>query len=289
MTNAWQETIIKSNRGQNLYCRYYYAGESAANILYIQTPLASVSGMLQQVYVPLAHHGYNVFAIDFSGVGKSSGTSDCFSVRQLVRDINLAIAFISKKNDRSIFLYASTGIGGIIGQYYASRSTKITALTQYGVFLPGDLSPMKIPSFFAHGLLVVTKYLSKIVPRLSVKLPPPKYTGKNAKLENAFYSRLKKENPDIFRVRIGWALMMLEIMSGRRENSRWQPLCPTLVIKPLHDRYYPADFIDRYYDRLSCKKELYSVDDIHSSYYFHAAEICAQVSDWFRLYQGISP
>ena len=198
--NTWKETIINSKRGQHLYCRYCFSGSEASNILYIQTPLASVSGMLQKVYEPLADHGYNVFAIDFSGVGKSSASNGGFSARQLIQDINLAIAYISKKNDRPIYLYASTGIGGIIGQYYASRSDKIAALAQYGVFLPGNLAPMRIPSFLAPVLLQIARCLAKIAPGLTIKLLPPKYTGKNARMEDVFYQRLQKETPDVFNV-----------------------------------------------------------------------------------------
>ena len=78
---TWQEAFIKSKHGQHLYCRYYYAGNTAANILYIQTPLTSVSGMLQNVYEPLVGYGYNVFAIDFSGVGKSPEAERGFSAK----------------------------------------------------------------------------------------------------------------------------------------------------------------------------------------------------------------
>ena len=284
MINPWQDTIINSKRGQRLYCRYYYSGSEATNILYLQTPLTSVSGMLRKVYEPLADYGYNVFAIDFSGVGKSSASNGGFSARQLIQDINLAIAYISKKNDRPIYLYASTGIGGIIGQYYASRSDKIAALAQYGVFLPGNLAPMRIPSFLAPVLLQIARCLAKIAPSLTIKLPPPKYTGKNARLEDAFDRRLQKETPKIFTVTISWVFMLLEIISARSRNADCQPPCPTLIIKPLHDRYFSADYIDRYYDRLRCEKRIYSIDDVHSSYYFHTEDICTQVSDWFASY-----
>lgn len=280
----WEDIAIKNKQGQNLYCRYFCSSVNLGNIIYIQTPLVSVSGISQKVYEPLSDAGYNIYAFDLSSIGKSEGRIETFSTNQIVNDVDTMIDYILSVSNKPIFLYASTGIGGILGQYFVSKSNRICAFAQYGVGVFQDLLPIKIPLWFANILFAIVKILVRLFPKLSIKIPPPTYKGKNKKMEDEFYDELVKESPNIFYTNINWIATLLEMFLAKDSSLKTQPKCPTLVFKPLHDRYFSSAYFDKYFKTLTCEKKLYSIDDVHSSYYFHAEEICRQVSEWFFLH-----
>lgn len=277
----WKETVIKNKQEKNLHCRYFYSSYSVANILYIQTPLISVSGISQKVYEPLSDIGYNIYAIDLSGIGKSEGAVETFSTSRIIDDINAVLDYIALFSDKRIFLYASTGIGGICGQYFVSKSNRIFAFAQYGVGIFQDLSPMKIPLWLASIFFAIVKALAKVAPKISIRIPPPTYKGKNKKMDDWFYDELVKETPKLYYANINWIATLLEMFLDKDSGLKNRPNCPTLVFKTLHDRYFSSTYFDEYFMSLTCEKKLYTIDDVHNSYYFHAKEICEQVSKWF--------
>lgn len=277
----WTETAIANRYGEKMYCRCFFNGFNAANILYLQTPLVSVSGMLQTVYEPLATQDFNVYAIDLAGIGKSTGNISDFSLDKMVSDIDCAIDYIRSKSNAPIFLYASTGIGGICGQYFVSQSNRVAAFAQFGVGIFRDLSPMKFPLAIAQIGYKLVKLFAPITPNLSVKLMPPKYVGKDKEIDDGFYQSIIKEYPNFFSANIKWVSAFMEMFLSPSSSLKMFPQCPTLVIKTLHDRYFPAIYFDKYYDSLTCKKKLYTIDGIHNSYYFNSNEICKKVVEWF--------
>lgn len=278
----WTETTILNQYREKLYCRCFFAGPTLSNILYLQTPLVSVSGMLQTVYEPFATQNFNVYAIDLSGIGKSTGNISNFSLDMMVSDINCAIDYIRSKSGAPIFLYASTGIGGICGQYFVSQSNRITAFAQFGVGIFRDLSPMKFPLVIAQVGYKLMKFLAPIAPSFSIKLPPPKYMGIGKEIDDDFYQSISKEYPNFFSANINWVLALLEMFVSPKSSLQKPPQCPTLVIKTLHDRFFPPAYFDDYFNSLTCKKKLYTINGVHNSYYYNAKEICVEVSIWFQ-------
>lgn len=280
----WKEIFIKNKSEQNLYCRYFESNPKNPNIIYLQTPVISVSGISEKIYEPLANFGYNIYAIDFTGIGKSEGNINTFSVEQIISDINSIIDYIEKNSEREIFLYASTGIGGICGQYFVSRENRIKAFAQYGVGIFEDLSIMKMPLWAGKTLFKIVKIVSKVFPNLKVKMNPPKYNGKNKKLDDDIYKELLKENPKLFFANIKWIETLMQMFLDKESSLKNPPKCPSLVFKTLHDRYFKESYIDKYYESLKCEKKMYVIDDIHNSYYLYAQEICKEVSEWFLLH-----
>lgn len=277
----WTEITIRNQCGENMYCRHFFNDLAAANILYLQTPLVSVSGMLQAVYEPLITHPFNVYAIDLAGIGKSTGNISEFSLDKMVSDINCAIDYINTKSNAPVFIYASTGIGGICGQYFVSGSSRVAGFAQFGVGIFGDLSPMKFPLVIARLCYKLVKLAAQVVPNFSIKLMPPKYTGIGKEKDDNFYQIMLKEYPNLFLANINWVLAFLGMFLGEKSSLQVPPQCPTLVIKTLHDRYFPTAYFDAYFNNLTCKKKLYTIDSVHNSYYFNAKEICEEVAQWF--------
>ncbi len=61
--------------------------------------------------------------------------------------------------------------------------------------------------------------------------------------------------------------------------------CPTLVFKTTHDRYFKADYFDKYYNHLTCEKKLVEIEDVHNSYLIEPDVFCRQAVEWFKLNQ----
>lgn len=280
-TSIWNEILIPNKRGEQLFCRHYFTSVEAPNVLYIQTPLGSVEGFTQKAYEPLSKYGFNIFAVDLAGIGKSEGSVHKFTAHGVISDLDSCVDYIKENFKGKLYFYGGTGIGGIWGQYYASYSNRVDAFAQYGVGIYEDFSPMGVPLWAAKLGYVMMKFLSKIAPNLRIKMNPPVYHGKNKVEDDHFYEMALRENPQMFKPNISWILALMEVFMAKDSYLKDAPKCPVLVFQTLSDRYFPADYFKRYYDRLTCRKKLYSIDDIHNSYYYRADEVCEQVARWF--------
>ncbi len=280
-THIWNEISIPNKKGQQLFCRYYFTSIDAPNILYIQTPVTSVGGMTKKAYEPLAKYGFNIFAVDLSGIGQSEGSVNEFTALGIISDLDSCVDYIKENFNGKVFFFGGTGIGGIVGQYYASYSNRLDAFAQYGVGIYEDLSPMGFPLWIAKIGYLIVNLLKKITSNLYFEMKPPKYHGKNKEQDDSFYEMALLENPQMFKTNINWLVAVMEISIGKNSYLKGQPKCPVLVFQTLSDRYFPTDYFKRYYDGLTCRKKLYAIDDIHNSYYFRSDEICEQVAKWF--------
>lgn len=281
MNLAWKNILIENQKKQKLFCRHYFKSNESPNILYIQTPITSVSGLIEKAYEPLANYDFNIFAVDLSGIGKSEGVLREFTTKSIISDLDCCVNYIKQNLEGKLFFYAGTGIGGIIGQYYATYSNDIDAFAQYGVGIFQDLSPMRIPLWIAKVGYMMIKLFKKISPNLSIPLNPPKYSGKNKELDDNIYQMMLQDNPKIFHANINWMSTLMEIFIDKDSYLKRQPNCPTLVFQTLSDRYFPASYFEHYFDSLKCDKKIHVINDIHNSYYYRSDECCAQVANWF--------
>lgn len=279
--HMWNEISIPSKKGQQLFCRHYFISIDAPNILYIQTPVASVAGLAKKAYEPLSKYGFNIFAVDLSGIGNSEGSINEFTALGVISDLDSCVDYVKENFSGKLFFFGGTGIGGIMGQYYASYSNRLDAFAQYGVGIYEDLSPIGLPLCIGKMACLMLKLLKKISPSLYFNMTPPKYYGKNKEQDDRLYEMALLENPQMFKANINWLAAFMEILIGKNSYIKGDPKCPVLVFQTLSDRYFSADYFKRYYDKLACSKKLYVIDDIHNSYYFRADEICEQVAKWF--------
>lgn len=285
--NVWQDIYFQKRNGHKLFCHHHFSGYTAPSIIYIQTPLGSVTSFSSKSYTPLENSGFNVFALDPTGIGKSDGEPHEFSLRQLVDDIDALVTYIGNSYSNEIHLFGGTGIGGILGQYYVSQSQRIQSFAQYGVGIHNDPSPLKMPRWMAKASHAMLKKMSRYKPSLNITSSPPKYHGYNKATDDLFYEMMLKDNPDIFSVNIKVLCAILETVLDETSALKNMPSCPTLFFKQNHDRYFPGQYFDRYDMLLTCEHKMYVIDDIHNSHYFRSEEICKEVISWFRAHSNI--
>lgn len=273
-------STIQNKRGIDLYVRELFADEQAANIIFCCTPLVSVDA-LEACYLPLYERGFNIFAIDFAGMGKSSGDASDFFADGIIDDFESLVIYIKSRAPGNIYLFADAGIGGIIGQYYICGKTEIKGFAQFAVGIYRDISALGIPKAVAVICLPLIKMLCKITPKLCLTMKPPKYEGFHAKLDDSFYAKQLEKNKHFFRTSIHFLRVLLEILIGKNSRIKQTASIPTLVFKTTHDRYYPAAYFERYFEALQCDKRLHIVEDVHNSYILYPELFASEVAEWF--------
>lgn len=277
--------MVKNKRGISLHIRELLSDRQAPSIIFCCTPVLSVDD-LEPCYLPLYERGFNVFAIDFAGMGNSLGDASDFTAEGVVDDFESLVSHIKCQATGNIYLFADAGIGGMIGQYYVCGATEIKGFAQFAAGIHRDISALGIPTTAAIICLPFVRMLCKIAPRLRLTMKPPKYQGYNATQDNEFYACRLQENKDFFRVSIHFARVLLEILVGRNSRIRQTPTTPTLVFKTTHDRYFPPDYFDRYFAALECRKKLCVIEDVHNSYILCPEVFATEVASWFFELEG---
>lgn len=271
---------ISNNKGHKIFIDQCFKEENSCNLIFCCTPIDSVVKM-KKCYQPFITYGFNIYAIDFTGIGKSEGDITEFSGNSVIEDFNSCIKYIKNKSNKPIFLFGDTGIGGIFAQYFISTTTEIKAFAQYGVGIHGDVSPLKYSTNMVKMIYPVIKLMANIFSRMKVTMSIPKYNGFNAELDNQFYEDLIKANPTVFKTNIKIIKTLLSFFLEENSSLKIKHQIPTLVFKTTHDRYFHSDYFDKYYNNLICEKKLFTIDDVHNSYYFYADLLAKEVSDWF--------
>lgn len=268
---------VKNSKGNKLFVDQYIIAKDAPNLIFICTPIVSVTDF-QVCYQPFTDYGFNVFAFDFSGVGKSEGNAAAMNKETIYDDFISVVKYIKARSDAPLLVFGNTGTGGIIAQELMHYLEDITAFAQFGVCIYGDLSPFGMPGWIGKPAHKFLNLMSKLFPKKKITFNPPAYHGFHADLDNNFYKEWLQKDPDFFKVNFSFPALLMGIFSGRRElNIK----VPTLVFKTNHDRYFSKAYFDKYYQSLTCPKKLVEIDDVHNSYYFYPELIAKEVSEWF--------
>ncbi|TCK92652.1 pimeloyl-ACP methyl ester carboxylesterase [Natranaerovirga hydrolytica] len=275
MAVKWQESYINDK----IFCNHYFDSKEAPNIIVTHTPIVSTT-VMQPAYVALDQYKVNVFAIDFTGTGKSKGSRGDFSVQSFCNDLDDVVKYIEKHYSDDIHLFGYTGIGGIFAQYYAVGSKKIKTFSQYACARYKDTQSFGIPLPLAKTLLGLMKGITFVKPTAKMSWSPPKYSGYHEELDNGFYEHLTKKYPEAKKAPMKIFMAVFECLLSSKSKLKETVHCPTLVFKTLHDRYFPREYFDTYYEQLSCKKKLVTIDDVHNIYYFKGDVFCKEVVEW---------
>lgn len=271
---------IYNNSGAKLFVDCITSQESRGNVIFCCTPVCSVKEV-RRCYQPIAESGFNVYALDFSGMGESEGDIRNLSTQGICDDFDSVVNYIMTQSNEPIFLFGDTGIGGLIAQYYASYTEQISGFAQFGCAIYKDASPLNISKTMLTVIYPVVSALSQIAPRLNFNFTAPKYSGYHADIDNGFYDKMLKRNPKFFSMNIKLIKAIMDIICSRNSFIRKGITVPTLVFKTMHDRYFPRTYFDGYYEKLNCSKKLIEIDDVHNSYYFYPDIFAAHVVDWF--------
>lgn len=276
MSGVWQEIYI----GDTLFCNNYLSSKDAMNIIVSHTPVFSTT-MIKQVYEPLAGYDVNIFAFDFSGTGKSRGEAKDFSTESVLSDFKMIMSYISANFSDDIHIFGNTGMGGIFAQYYVCSGARAKSFAQFACAIHKDTRPLGYP----YPLVKLIYPVMKAFPDLTITFREPEYSGPGAELDNGVYQEIERLCPDFRKCKMSIVAAMAESIVS--DNSKFMngAGCPTLVFKTLHDRYFPADYFDKYYDALSCEKKLVEVNGVHNSYYLSSSLFCGEAYKWVSLHR----
>lgn len=239
------------NGETGLFCNCHIAEKSAMNVIVTHTPICTTLE-LQAAYAPLAKYGVNVFSFDFAGTGKSGGSDANFSILSIVRDLDRVVDYIEENYSSNIHLYGTAGIGGMFAQCYACSADRIKSFAQFACADYRNTAVLGYPFFAAK----IMSGLLRRLPNFHLTIKPPKYDGYHCEQDNAFYERLLKRNPHVFRTDTKILNAVLECLVSPASPIQNGVRVPTLVFQTLHDRYFPKNYFEHYYSSLSCKKKL---------------------------------
>ncbi|ENJ9655219.1 alpha/beta fold hydrolase [Clostridium botulinum] len=279
-----KDCYLKKKNGDKLYVNVLENNKKVPNIIFIQTPIASVIDS-KDTYLPLSKYGFNVFALDLSGCGKSEGSMEKFSLENVQEDINTCVDFIIKNYNDVIHFYAGHGMGGILAQYYLSGKTPIKSFAQYGVAIPNDLSITKNSTLIKFSYPILS-FVGKLFPELKINFElianMKGYKGKNAERENKWYEELIKKDPKVTKMSIAFITNFFKMFLSKNSMIKNKPQCPVLVFAPKYDRYTDFSYYEKYYNWLKNPKKIYVIDDSHLSFIWHAEELCKVACEWFK-------
>ncbi|SET61197.1 Lysophospholipase, alpha-beta hydrolase superfamily [Natronincola peptidivorans] len=274
--------FIEKQDGKKIFVNIFEKDKKAPNVIYIQTPIASVVE-LKECYYHLSKYGLNVFALDLSGIGKSEGAVKDFDIKTIGEDIDACVEYIKREYNDVIHLFGGTGTGGILAQHYISGDNSLKSFAQFGLAIHKDISPMINP-IVGKAIYLVTPVIKKVIPNLNIKMKPNKFSGKNADKENQWYKEVTKKG--IMDINISVLHTLLKIFISDTSNLKEKPSCPVLVFAPKHDRYFPMSYMEKYYNWLKEPKKIHVIDDAHLSFIWHSEEICEAASKWFLQHSG---
>lgn len=276
---------IERTDGGTLFLNYYIQPEKPyGNIIFCCTPVLSVDEKeTKYCYAPFIDYGYNVFAFGFYGTCNSDGHYSEISHKTIISDFETIVADIRTISDDPIYLFAGTGIGGIIGQCYAATNNPLTAFAQYGQVSYREISFfLKTPKPLTYIAYQLVNGMALLFPKMRLNFPLPKYIGVHAEQENALYKVFQEKNPEFFRMSIRFIQALFWFMYDKESPLASLNNMPTLVIHAKHDRYFPNNYVETYYNALRGKKRIVSINDCHSSYIFHSDYIAEEVNKWFQ-------
>jgi len=277
---AWEHTKI-SNGETELFCNAYITDKTAMNIICVHTPIITTLA-LQKAYEPFEKYGVNLFAIDFSGTGKSI-SEERLSRASFVKDLDSVVAYIADNYSSNIHLYGATGIGGMFAQYYATTSKKIKSLAQFNCINYKQTAGMGYPL----PLATIMHFFLKLLPNVTIPYNPPKYNGPRQEEDNGFYRDMQEKYPAFKGVSTKFLEIVLSFFVAKDSAAKNSVAIPTLVYKIPHDRFMTPQFFDDYYASLACKKKLVEIKNgIHNSYYFDNEQFCKHAYEWFAEHSG---
>ncbi|MGL9730073.1 serine aminopeptidase domain-containing protein [Enterococcus sp. DIV0756] len=272
----WQDQYLDSQNGK-IFLRSFIKDKKAKNILVSHTPVVSTS-MISKVYEPLEKYNVNIFAFDFSGSGKSLGTRKWISKDSIIEDFDCVIRYITETFSNEIYLYGSTGIGGIFAQYYVCERNNVKAFAQFACLSYLETKGLGYPLPLVKMVCPILRGL----PNIKMTMKAPKYNGYHAREDNQFYEDMLTINPNFWKSDSKFLLTLLEMAVNKESSLRKEIRVPTLVFKTMHDRYFSIEHFDHYYEQLSCEKKLVEIEDTHNSYYNNSELFCENVYHWFN-------
>ena len=277
---GWEDVYVlgysKVHIIQNIY------DKNKKNIMLIHTPVTSIKNCFECYEQLRRLYLFNVFVMDYvPGEGECSGQTKEFTLENMVANLNAVYQYIAENYSNEIHLVGYTGAGAIIAQYYVRLNPAFKSFSQFACGIYGKTTPLGVPTFMAKLVLAISRWIVNRKPDFTIVFNPPKAKGYHAELDNEFYEIMKYfRDADFFNLKLNSLVQILEIMIGKESNLKKEIICPTLVFKTLHDRYFSKEYFDEYYYALTCEKKLVEINDTHNSYFINPEPFMVEIAKW---------
>jgi alpha-beta hydrolase superfamily lysophospholipase len=203
----------------------------------------------------LADAGFSIVAFDPRGHGQSGGARGSYTIDELLADMRSAVLYAKKRFGLPVAVSGSSQ-GGITSFYYAAAFDDALCAVCHNAADLSDPSSVLLTRFPA-----VSRFLKPFAPlaaRLApeAKIPMSLYLDLAAEpvrnMGNA--KELIKSDPLLFDfVRLK---TLASLGSAKTARPVEQIQTPVQVLHAEKDNIFPADYIKKLFNRLTCKKDL---------------------------------
>ena len=280
-------------QGLSLHLTLYETGPQAPSLIFI--PGMSTHAGLYSEAIPganylaaLAAERFNVIGLDLPGHGRSGGPRGLFTYRQLIGSISRAVDYaLQHYNDR--VGVTGSSMGGILAFYAALEDRRIRAAVCHNVVDLQDIHP--ILYLKRHSVIIRATEATRAIGRHLTWLPIPVtvFLEPSHVFDRPENVRRWKADPlTVWAYRCSaWISLFLNPADKPAVEGM---AAPVRLIVGENDRILQAPYHRRFYERLSCKKDLVVVPQAgHMLPLEHMETTVPLVAGWFWENLDTSP
>jgi len=229
----------------------------------------------------LAQKGFNVVALDLQGHGKSGGERGIFTYQNLMGNISKTVDYTIEHYNPKIGICGSS-MGGILAFYGAITDSRIRAAVCHGV---ADLRKIDSVPYLRYKtlkkpFLKFLQFFNRYFPKISIPLTvfvTPNHIFK--KKENI--KKWQKDPLCVWNYRASsWVSLFL---NPKEKPSIEEMQKPTRIIIGEKDSIFLSSFVQNFYERLRCKKDLVIVPGAgHMLPLEYPSLTVPLIVEWFR-------
>ncbi|WP_231701908.1 serine aminopeptidase domain-containing protein [Crassaminicella thermophila] len=279
-----KKIMLTKENGQKLFVDIYEVNKSYPNVLTTQFNINIDD--YPQYYKPFAELGFNIFAVQLTGSGKSGGKRNHLTPEIAYDDIKTVIDYIVKNYNDAIHMYGVNGNGGIYGQYAVSIDDRIRSCALYGVGLHKDLS--YIPNHKQlYVIYPIIKMLAKFFPGLKVNSKKQANLDilefPNVEKEKELYKNIEEKYIDFWNIPLIWYSSFIGLFLEDDSKLKNKPKCPILMFVPEYDRFFSQEYLNKVYEWFDEPKKKVDLEGAcHSFWALNSEEVCKIAAEWFE-------
>jgi pimeloyl-ACP methyl ester carboxylesterase len=281
---SWSEEEL--DLGDRKLALYHFKGAPGDPVM-VFVPGTSVYALLYTEYMfKLSKQGFNVVGFDPRGHGMSTGRRGVYTLGQLVEDARAVI-------DHAVGIYGNkvavsgSSQGGMVAFYCAAAEPRLKAAVCHNIIAPDEPDNERMtrwPGMF-RPLMPFLPLLQPLVDSPLGRLMTPVYLYLDLKAET---SRLIPDVAKFLRedplVASAVSLSALHSLASTPLEVKVEEIkTPVMVIHAGRDNIFPEDYVRRVYDRLTCEKEFFYLEDApHLVMTDYVDDLIPPISAWLK-------
>lgn len=249
-------------------------------------PGTSVYGLVYgDLLAAIADERYNIVSVDPRGHGRSEGARGSYTAAELVRDARAAVSYARDRfGDRIVV--AGPSQGGIVALYTAATGEKLAGVICHNAADLADPDNVRLTSrpLLAQLLKPAVKGLAWVLPELEINMA--RYFNLLSQGDQDVKDRLASDPLSLKSLRLK---ALASLASAKPERPVEQIATPVLILHGGRDTIFPQDYVERVFQRLTCKKSLKLYPDL--SHFLCTDHVDAVVPDmvaWMDEVCGVS-